>query len=88
MLETLGSGTARSFLLDAYGEAMLRGDTQAGFFVDHFVKDLTLARDAARRQGLDPGGVTAARDAYQVLSDRGLGQAGIQSLIRFYLDPS
>ena len=88
MLETLGSGTARSFLQGTYGRAMLDRDTQAGFFVDHFLKDLTLARDAARRQGLDPGGVTAARDAYQALSDRGLGLAGIQSLIRLYLDPS
>jgi 3-hydroxyisobutyrate dehydrogenase len=84
MLETLGSGTARSFLLETYGQAMLHGDTQAGFFVDHFVKDLTLARDAARRQGLAPGGLEAALDAYRELSRRGFGRAGIQSLIRLY----
>lgn len=84
MLETLGSGTARSFLQDAYGRAMLDRDTQAGFFVDHFVKDLALARDAAVTQGLAPRGVSAALDAYRSLSDRGLGQAGIQALIRLY----
>jgi 3-hydroxyisobutyrate dehydrogenase len=84
MLETLGSGTARSFLLEAYGQAMLRDDTQAGFFIDHFVKDLTLAREAARRQGLASGGLEAALDAYRGLSRRGFGQAGIQSLIRLY----
>jgi 3-hydroxyisobutyrate dehydrogenase-like beta-hydroxyacid dehydrogenase len=84
MLETLGSGTARSFLQGAYGKAMLEGDTQAGFFVDHFVKDLALARDAAAKQGLAPGGVSAALEAYRALSERGLGQAGIQALIRLY----
>lgn len=86
MLETLGSGTARSFLLEAYGAAMLRGDTEAGFFVDHFVKDLTLARDAAARHGLAPGGLAAALEAYGALARRGLGRAGIQSLIRLYRD--
>jgi 3-hydroxyisobutyrate dehydrogenase len=84
MLETLGAGTARSFLLEAYGKAMLSGDTQAGFFVDHFVKDLTLAREAAAHQGLTPGGLAAALEAYRALSRQGLGQAGIQSLIRLY----
>jgi 3-hydroxyisobutyrate dehydrogenase len=84
MLETLGSGTARSFLLETYGQAMLSGDTQAGFFIDHFVKDLTLAREAAQRQGLASGGLEAALDAYRELSRRGFGQAGIQSLIRLY----
>jgi 3-hydroxyisobutyrate dehydrogenase len=84
MLETLSSGTARSFLLEAYGKAMLSGDSQAGFFVDHFVKDLTLARDAAQRHGLAPGGLEAALDAYRALSRQGFGQAGIQSLIRLY----
>ncbi|MEM7021595.1 MAG: NAD(P)-dependent oxidoreductase [Pseudomonadota bacterium] len=85
MLETLGSGTACSFLLDAYGQAMLRGDEQAGFFVDHFVKDLTLAARAAEQQGLAPLGVEAALDAYRALSGHGLGHAGIQSLMRHYL---
>jgi 3-hydroxyisobutyrate dehydrogenase len=88
MLETLGCGTARSFLLEAYGKAMLSGDTQAGFFVDHFVKDLSLAREAALRRGLAPGGLEAALDAYRALSGKGLGRAGIQSLIRLYQEKS
>lgn len=88
MLETLGSGTARSFLLEAYGESMLRGDTQAGFFVDHFVKDLSLAKEAAKRRGLAPGGLEAALDAYRALSHQGFGHAGIQSLIRLYQENS
>jgi 3-hydroxyisobutyrate dehydrogenase len=88
MLETLGSGTARSFLLEAYGKAMLSGDTQAGFFVDHFVKDLSLAKEAAEQHGLAPGGLAAALDAYRALSGKGLGQAGIQSLIRLYQEKS
>jgi 3-hydroxyisobutyrate dehydrogenase len=87
MLDALNSGTARSFLLEAYGQAMLSGDTQAGFFVDHFVKDLTLAKDAAGRQGLEPGGLAAALEAYRALSRQGFGQAGIQSLARLYQDP-
>jgi 3-hydroxyisobutyrate dehydrogenase len=84
MLETLGSGTARSFLQGAYGQAMLDRDTQAGFFVDHFVKDLALARDAALGQGLAPRATQAALDAYRALSNQGLGRAGIQALIRVY----
>jgi 3-hydroxyisobutyrate dehydrogenase len=84
MLETLNSGTARSFLLETYGPAMLKRETGAGFFVDHFIKDLSLAKQEAERQGLNPGGLGTALDAYRALSRSGLGRAGIQSLIRVY----
>jgi 3-hydroxyisobutyrate dehydrogenase len=84
VLDTLNSGTARSFLLEAYGRAMLDRKTDAGFFVDHFIKDLSLAKQEAERQGLNPGGLGGALDAYRALSRSGLGRAGIQSLIRLY----
>ena len=85
MLATLGRGTARSFLLETYGEAMLRDQLDAGFFVDHFVKDLSLALTSARRLGLQPGGLASTLHAYQALAVAGHGRAGIQALIRHHL---
>jgi 3-hydroxyisobutyrate dehydrogenase len=84
MLATLVGGTARSFLLEAYGEAMLQGNLDAGFFVDHFVKDLSLALDSARRLGLQPDGLANTLDSYRQLAAAGDGRAGIQALIRHY----
>jgi 3-hydroxyisobutyrate dehydrogenase-like beta-hydroxyacid dehydrogenase len=84
MLETLSSGTARSSLLEAYGQAMLDGDTKAGFFIDHFIKDLSLAKQEAERQGMATIGLGAALESYRALSRDGFGRAGIQSLIRLY----
>lgn len=86
MLATLARGTARSFLLEAYGEAMLRDELDAGFFVNHFVKDLSIALASARRLDLQPGGLASTLRAYQALAAVGHGRAGIQALIRHHLD--
>ena len=86
MLATLGRGTARSFLLEAYGEAMLQDQLDAGFFVDHFVKDLSLALSSAKHLGLQPAGLASTLRAYQAVAAAGHGRAGIQALIRHHLD--
>jgi len=81
MLETLAGGTARSFLLEAYGAKMLAGDRAPGFALATFVKDLKLAEAALAAQGLSAPGVAATRALYERLDARGRGAEGIQALI-------
>ena len=81
VLDVLASGTARSFLLDAYGEKMLAGDRTPGFAVRTFLKDLRLAEAALAERGLAAPGVAATRALYAALDADGRGDEGIQALI-------
>jgi 3-hydroxyisobutyrate dehydrogenase len=81
VLDVLASGTARSFLLDAYGEKMLAGDRTPGFAVRTFRKDLRLAEAALAERGLAAPGVAATRALYAALDAAGRGDEGIQALI-------
>ena len=80
-VETIGGGAAGSWSLSNYGPRILKGDLEPGFKVDHFVKDLGLALEEARRMGLSLPGTALAEQLYVAAQGRDLGQKGTQSLI-------
>ncbi len=84
VLEVIGKGAASSFLLNALGRKILQDDYSAGFFVHHFVKDMSIALTEAERMGLDLPGLALARRQYQRLVDAGHSQDGTQALFRVY----
>jgi 3-hydroxyisobutyrate dehydrogenase len=49
MITLLNKGAAGSFSLDKLAPRMLRRDFDPGFYVEHFVKDLAIALEEARR---------------------------------------
>ena len=61
---SVGSGAAGSWALQNYGPRILRGDFEPGFFVEHFLKDLAIALDEARRMGLSLPGLALAEQLY------------------------
>ncbi len=63
---------------------MVREDFAPGFFVHHFLKDMTIALDEAARMGLKLPGLTLAASLYQKLVDGGFGEEGTQALYRLY----
>ena len=48
VLASIGTGAAGSFLLNMLGPRMVKRDFAAGFFVEHLIKDLRIARDRVR----------------------------------------
>ncbi|HSK39997.1 MAG TPA: NAD(P)-dependent oxidoreductase, partial [Arenibaculum sp.] len=52
LFDAIGSGTASGFILNAHGRRMLARDFAPGFYVRHLLKDVELALDAAREEGL------------------------------------
>ena len=50
-------------------------------FVDHFVKDLSIAIEEAEKIGLRLPGLSNAKKAYEYLKAMGHGGSGTQSLI-------
>ena len=60
---------------------IVAGDFAPGFFVDHFVKDMTIALDEAARMQIALPGLALARQLYVALQAQGHGRDGTQALI-------
>jgi 3-hydroxyisobutyrate dehydrogenase len=84
VLQSIGTGAAGSFLLNALGPLILKGDFSPGFMIQHFVKDLTIARDESQARGLDLKGLKTALEQYLSLVNAGLEREGTQALAKAY----
>lgn len=80
-LATINAGAGASWSLENYGPRLLAGDTEPGFKVDHFVKDLGIALDEAERMNLELPGLELAAGLYRAAQEQGLGEQGTQSLL-------
>ena len=81
-IETVIPGAAGSTAMTNLGRRVVDGNFEPGFYVEHFLKDLTLCMDECRRMGLVLPGLAAADQAYRVLVAQGLGKKGTQVLIK------
>jgi len=88
LLDAIDSGAAGSWQLRNVGPKMLSGDFAPGFFVKHFVKDMTLALDAASRAGIELPALKLARDRYAELATAGGAELGTQGIFREYDEKS
>jgi 3-hydroxyisobutyrate dehydrogenase len=84
VLSSIGTGAASSFLLNNLGPRILKGDYAPGFYVNHFIKDMSIALSEAERMGLELHGLPLAKKLYEKLADAGGGQDGTQALFRLY----
>jgi 3-hydroxyisobutyrate dehydrogenase len=84
VLAAIGGGAAGGFLLNNLGPRMARGDFSAGFFVEHFMKDMGLASDEALQMECELPGLELVRRLYRELSDAGHTRSGTQALFALY----
>lgn len=84
VLKSIGGGAASSFLLTNMGARILKGDFAPGFFVEHFVKDMTIAAAEAERLHADLPALRLAKSMYEALAAQGHGRAGTQALFKRY----
>ncbi len=80
VLQSVATGAAGSWSLSNYGPRILRGDFAAGFFVEHFIKDMGLALDEAARMGICLPGLALAHQLYLALAALGHQRSGTHSL--------
>ena len=83
-LGAIGGGSASSWQLLNNGPKMLNGDFAPGFFMHHFVKDLTLATGEAQQVGLDLPITEDVLSLYKQLLAQGHRELGTQALIKAY----
>lgn len=84
VLKSIGTGAASSFLLNGLGPKMIEGDFAPGFFVHHFIKDMTIALKEADAMGADLPGLRTAKGLYEKVADEGAREDGTQALIKAY----
>jgi 3-hydroxyisobutyrate dehydrogenase len=82
VLDAVGGGAAGSWSLSNYAPRMLKGDYAPGFMVEHFIKDMEITLNEARRMNLALPGLALAHELYLALRAQGGGRDGTQSLIR------
>lgn len=80
-LDAISTGAAGSKSLDLYGSRILKRDFEAGFYVNHFVKDLGICLRECQNMGLALPGLALAQQLYVSLQAYGEGDLGTQALI-------
>jgi len=84
MLKSITTGAAASFSLSNLGPRMLEGDFAPGFYVKHFIKDMTIALESAEELGLATPGLSLSLKLYKELADKGEADSGTQALIKLF----
>lgn len=85
VLQSIGGGAASGFQLNVLGTRMIAGDYAPGFYIEHFIKDLTIALAEAKKLDLDLPGLSQAKKLYDQMVAKGLGRDGTQGLLQLYL---
>jgi 3-hydroxyisobutyrate dehydrogenase len=80
VLQSVGGGAAASWSLNNLGPRIIGRDFEPGFFVEHFIKDMCIALDEAKRMNLALPGLALANQLYLALQAQGFGRKGTQAL--------
>lgn len=85
VLQSIGGGAASGFQLNVLGPKMIAGDYAPGFYIEHFIKDLSIAINEAEQMQLPLPGLTLAKKLYDRMAEEGLQRDGTQGLFQLYL---
>jgi 3-hydroxyisobutyrate dehydrogenase len=81
MLQSVGGGAAASWSLNNLGPRIIDRNFEPGFFVEHFIKDMGIALDEARRMNLSLPGLGLANQLYLAVQAQGYGRKGTHALM-------
>lgn len=81
VIQSVGSGAAGSWSINNLGPRTIRRDFDPGFYVEHFIKDLSIALEEAARMNLSLPGLGLARQLYEAVRAQGHGWLGTQALL-------
>jgi len=80
VIDAIGKGAAGSWSLNNLGRRIVKGDFNPGFYIKHFVKDMGIALDEARRMRLSLPGLALVHQLYVSAQAVGLENLGTQGL--------
>ncbi len=80
-LESVSGGAASCWTLDNLAPRILQRNFDPGFFVEHFIKDMGIALDEAKRMGIVLPGLALVHQLYLSVQAHGHGKAGTHALM-------
>jgi 3-hydroxyisobutyrate dehydrogenase len=80
VIDVVGKGAAGSWSINNLGRRIVKGDFNPGFFIKHFVKDMGIALEEARRMKLSLPGLALVHQFYVSAQAVGLENLGTQGL--------
>ena len=81
VFKSVSVGAAGSKALEVLGPRIMARNFEPGFYVEHFIKDMGIALDEARRMGLALPGLALANQLYLAVQAQGLGRKGTHALL-------
>ncbi len=81
VLQSVGGGAAASWSLNNLGPRIIDRNFEPGFFVEHFIKDMGIALDEAKRMNLSLPGLALANQLYLAVQAQGFGRKGTHALM-------
>ncbi len=81
MLSSISGGAAACWSLDNLAPRVLKRNFDPGFFVEHFIKDMRIALDEARKMNLSLPGLALVHQLYTAVQAQGHGRLGTQALM-------
>jgi 3-hydroxyisobutyrate dehydrogenase len=80
VMKSVGPGAAGSWSLANLGPRIIANNFDPGFFVEHFIKDMTIALQESKRMGLAMPGLALAQQLYVALASQGHSRDGTHAL--------
>jgi len=81
VFKSVSVGAAGSKALEILGPRILARNFEPGFYVEHFIKDMGIALDEARRMNLALPGLALANQLYLAVQAQGYGRKGTHALM-------
>ena len=82
VIDLIGQGAAGCWSLNQLGPRMVRRDWAPGFYIKHFIKDMGIAMEDAKRMGLDLKGLELALSFYELAKKENYLEDGTQALFK------
>jgi len=86
VLDSITTGAAGSWSLSNLAPRMIAGNLEPGFYVKHFIKDMTIALESAEEMGILTPGLELSLSLYKKLAEEGYENKGTQALIKLFRD--
>lgn len=80
MLKSISGGAAACWTLDNLAPRILNKNFEPGFFVDHFIKDMGIILEEAKKMNLVLPGLALVHQLYIAVKAKGYGKKGTQAL--------
>jgi 3-hydroxyisobutyrate dehydrogenase len=81
VIESIGNGAAGSWSINNLGPRICKRDFDPGFYVEHFIKDMGIALEEAKRMNISLPGLALAHQLYVAVQAQGHGKSGTQALM-------